>query len=47
MWVIETTDTFDKWYDTLGDTDRANVLALLLKKDRKRKTILHGNDPDC
>ncbi|MBF0234665.1 MAG: type II toxin-antitoxin system RelE/ParE family toxin [Desulfamplus sp.] len=30
MWVIETTDTFDKWYDTLRDTDRANVLASLL-----------------
>jgi len=30
MWVIETTDTFDEWYDTLDDTDRANVLASLL-----------------
>ncbi len=30
MWVIETTDTFDEWYDTLCDTDRANVLASLL-----------------
>jgi hypothetical protein len=30
MWVIETTDTFDKWYDTLGDADRTNVLASLL-----------------
>jgi hypothetical protein len=30
MWVIKTTDTFDEWYDTLGDTDRANVLASLL-----------------
>lgn len=30
MWVIETTDTFDKWYDTLDDADRTNVLASLL-----------------
>jgi hypothetical protein len=30
MWVIETTDTFDKWYNSLGDTDRASVLASLL-----------------
>jgi len=21
MWLIETTDTFDEWYDTLDDTD--------------------------
>ncbi|EHM0480275.1 diaminopimelate decarboxylase, partial [Vibrio parahaemolyticus] len=27
MWVIETTDTFDEWFDALDDTDRANVLA--------------------
>ncbi|EHX3959640.1 diaminopimelate decarboxylase, partial [Vibrio parahaemolyticus] len=25
MWVIETTDTFDEWFDALDDTDRANV----------------------
>jgi hypothetical protein len=30
MWLIKTTDTFDEWYDTLDDTDRANVLASLL-----------------
>ena len=30
MWTILTTDTFDRWYQTLDDTDRANVLASLL-----------------
>jgi len=30
MWGINTTDTFDAWYGSLGDTDRANVLASLL-----------------
>ncbi|MBL4656970.1 MAG: type II toxin-antitoxin system RelE/ParE family toxin [Flavobacteriales bacterium] len=30
MWVIETTDTFDEWFDSLDDTDRTNVLASLL-----------------
>jgi hypothetical protein len=30
MWVIETTDTFDEWFDGLDDTDRANVLASLM-----------------
>ena len=30
MWTIKTTDTFDKWYDTLDDTDRANVLASMI-----------------
>lgn len=30
MWLIETTDTFDKWFDTLKDADRANVLASLI-----------------
>ena len=28
MWTIETTDTFDEWFDELDDTDRANVLAI-------------------
>lgn len=37
MWLIETTDTFDEWYDTLDDTDRANVLASLL--------VLRGRGP--
>ena len=30
MWAIDTTDTFDSWFDSLDDTDRANVLASLL-----------------
>jgi hypothetical protein len=30
MWIVETTDVFDAWYASLGDTDRANVLASLL-----------------
>ncbi len=35
MWTIETTDTFDEWFDTLDDTDRANVLAsMMVLRDR-------------
>jgi hypothetical protein len=30
MWMIETTDTFDEWFDSLDDTDRANVLAAMM-----------------
>lgn len=30
MWNIKTTDTFDKWFDALGDTDRTNTLALMI-----------------
>ena len=30
MWLIETTDTFDQWFDTLDNTDKSNVLASLL-----------------
>ncbi|MDP4536464.1 type II toxin-antitoxin system RelE/ParE family toxin [Alkalimonas collagenimarina] len=30
MWSIGTTDTFDNWFDTLDDTDRANVLASMI-----------------
>lgn len=30
MWSVETTDTFDKWFDALDDTDRANVLASMM-----------------
>lgn len=30
MWSIETTDTFDMWFDALDDTDRANVLASII-----------------
>ena len=35
MWTIETTDTFDAWFDALDDTDRTNVLAsLIVLRDR-------------
>lgn len=30
MWLIETTDTFDIWFDALNDIDRANVLASMM-----------------
>jgi hypothetical protein len=30
MWGINTTDTFDAWYENLDDTDRANVLASMI-----------------
>lgn len=30
MWLIETTDTFDEWFDPLDDAERANVLASLI-----------------
>lgn len=30
MWLIETTDTFDEWFNSLDDTARANVLASLI-----------------
>lgn len=30
MWMIQTTDTFDEWFDSLDDTDRANVLASMM-----------------
>jgi len=30
MWAIETTDTFDQWFDQLDEADRANVLASLI-----------------
>ena len=30
MWAIETTDTFDDWFNALDDTDRSNVLASML-----------------
>ncbi len=30
MWLIETTDIFDTWFDSLDDTDRANVLASMM-----------------
>ncbi|WP_210453742.1 type II toxin-antitoxin system RelE/ParE family toxin [Pantoea ananatis] len=30
MWPIKTTDTFDCWFTSLSDIDRADVLAALL-----------------
>ena len=30
MWAIETTDTFDLWFDAQIDTDRTSILATLM-----------------
>jgi len=30
MWEVITTDTFDTWFDNLGDSDRTNVIAGML-----------------
>ena len=30
MWTIETTNTFDEWFDILDDIDRINVLASMI-----------------
>lgn len=30
MWKIETTDTFDEWFEALDDIDKENVLASIL-----------------
>jgi len=30
MWNVETTDTFDVWFDSLDDVDRVNVLAAMM-----------------
>lgn len=30
MWNIETTDTFDTWFNALDDTDKTNVLAAII-----------------
>jgi hypothetical protein len=30
MWAIQTTDTFDDWFDAQDDADRVNVLAAML-----------------
>ena len=35
MWQVLTTDVFDEWFDSLDDTDRANVLASLLVLEQK------------
>ncbi len=39
MWAIETTDTFDAWFDALDDTDRANMLASIIAL-RERSPML-------
>ena len=28
MWVIETTDTFDEWFDALDDTDQGQCTGI-------------------
>lgn len=35
MWSIETTDTFDIWFDALDDIDRTNVLASMIALQEK------------
>ena len=35
MWAIETTDTFDAWFDAQDDADRANILASLIVLQNK------------
>jgi len=30
MWTIQTTNTFDEWFDILDDIDRTNVLASMI-----------------
>ncbi|TPE15807.1 diaminopimelate decarboxylase [Pantoea vagans] len=30
MWMVKTTDRFDRWFSLLNDTDRACVLAALM-----------------
>ena len=37
MWVIETTDTFDTWYNSLGDPDRRGILLCAGNKTRNEK----------
>lgn len=35
MWLIETTTTFDIWFDALDDIDRTNVLAAMMVLSEK------------
>ncbi|MEA9392076.1 type II toxin-antitoxin system RelE/ParE family toxin [Acerihabitans sp. TG2] len=30
MWLIETTDRFDRWFSTSNDSNRASILAALI-----------------
>lgn len=39
MWSIETTDTFDIWFDALDDIDRTNVLASMIVLQEKGPTL--------
>ncbi|WP_342746299.1 hypothetical protein [Thalassospira mesophila] len=39
MWTIETTDTFDDWFNALDDTDRANVLASMIVLRERGPTL--------
>ena len=39
MWDVITTDKFDEWFDSLGDTDRANVIAGMLLLEAKGPTL--------
>lgn len=34
-WLIQTTDTFDRWFDNLSDINREDVLASLLLLEEK------------
>ncbi|RYU62149.1 diaminopimelate decarboxylase, partial [Aliivibrio finisterrensis] len=35
MWEVITTDTFDEWFDSLNDSERANVIAGMLLLQNK------------
>ena len=35
MWEVSTTDTFDKWFDSLNDSERTNVIAGMLLLQNK------------
>ena len=35
MWDIITTDRFDKWFDSMDDTDKANIIAGMLLLEAK------------
>ncbi|RUR05733.1 type II toxin-antitoxin system RelE/ParE family toxin [Legionella sp. km772] len=35
MWAIETTDTFDEWFNALDDTNRADILASIFVLQEK------------
>lgn len=35
MWRVEATETFDLWFNNLDDTDRTNVLALMIVLQQK------------